>query len=200
MSPATRKRINALEAELSELRGTIGALMSEMQRLGVTLPAAASRRARTGTTGKARSPAAGLEASIARGEAAKLQWVRTGEVVPARELADRWGLTPQALGPASARGEIFAVVIKRQRFYPREFLELDRDTVSKVTQALGELSPAQKLVFWKRNHGALGGKTVLDAIVRSPSADGVTRIVSLAREWAAEAGEGGGGTGVSAAA
>ena len=38
----------------------------------------------------------GLNAALARGEAAKVQWVQSGEVVPAKVLAEKWGLTPQA--------------------------------------------------------------------------------------------------------
>lgn len=116
-----------------------------------------------------------------------MEWVKSGEVVPARTLADVWGLTPQALGPAADRGEVFAVVIKRQRYYPKEFLELDRDDVSAVSKALGSLPPAEKLIFWKRPHGALAGKTVLQSLSGKRDEARLGRVAQLARTWAAEA-------------
>ena len=103
-------------------------------------------------------------------------------------MADVWGLTPQALGPAADRGEVFAVVVKRQRYFPREFLELDRADVAAVSpQALGKLSSSEKLVFWKRTHGALGGETVLQALSGRPDGTQLARIEVLARACAAEA-------------
>ena len=44
---------------------------------------------------------------MARGEAATAELIRTGALVPAKRLADGWGLAPRALGPAERRGELF---------------------------------------------------------------------------------------------
>ncbi len=200
-----RRRIEKLESSVSELRGAFGLLVSEMQRQGISFPIKKARSpllnpiVRYGKSAKAASKlpavaqhktgkeppvrATGLAAAVARGEAAKVEWVNSGEVVPAKELADQWGLTPQALGPATKRGEIFAVVVKRERFYPSEFLTLDRDAISVVSKALGSLSPTEKLIFWKRPHGALGGKTVPQVL----TAGQLERAAQLAQAWAAEA-------------
>jgi hypothetical protein len=129
----------------------------------------------------------GLAAAVSRGEAAKVEWVASGEVVSAKTLADAWGLTPQALGPAATRGEVFAIVVKSVRYYPKEFLELNRDDVATVSKALGSLSPAEKLIFWKRPHGALGGKTVLQSLSGKKDSGQLGRVTQLARAWAAEA-------------
>jgi hypothetical protein len=204
-----QRRIEELEAQLSELTSAVGALASEVLRPGTTLPPRLARFAvfrsrlksavKSGPAStKAAKPSAqseqlrGLAGALARGEAAKVQWVASGEVVPARVLADRWGLTPQALGPAAGRGEVFALIVKNQRYYPREFLELDRDTVSAITRALGDLSPSEKLVFWKRPHGTLGGKTLLQALGAAGASRGgasapIARATALARSWAQEA-------------
>lgn len=148
---------------------------------------AAALRAAT-PTAPSPAPTHGLGAALARGEGAKVEWIRAGEIVSAKTLADRWGLTPQALGPAAKRGELFAVVVSRERYYPSEFLELDRDDVSAVCMALGPLSAGEKLVFWKRPHGALGGKPVFE-LLRGKTGDGsqVARVVQLARARAAQA-------------
>jgi hypothetical protein len=238
-----RRRIEELEAQISELTGALGALASEVLHPGTALPPRLARfavfrlgstpgqkvghkaglksavksgpaskkatgmvqgkavrrvRAEKNASASAAAPSEqpeqrrGLAGALARGEAAKVRWIASGEIVPARVLADRWGLTPQALGPAAARGEVFALVVKNQRYYPREFLELDRDAVSAVTRALGDLSPSEMLVFWKRPHGALGGKTLLQALGTSDAPRGgpdgaVARATELARSWSQEA-------------
>jgi hypothetical protein len=130
----------------------------------------------------------GLAGAAKRGEAARVDWVRSGEVVPAKALAERWGLTPQALGPAAARGEVFSTVIKSHRYYPREFLELDRDEVGAVCRALGSLTPQEKLIFWKKPHGALAGKTVLQALGRKRGEVPMREVLQLAQAKAAQAG------------
>lgn len=132
----------------------------------------------------------GLADAVARGEAAKVRWIASGEVISATTLAAAWGLTPQALGPAAKRGEVFAMVIRRARYYPKEFLELDREDVATVCKALGELSPSEKFVFWKRRHGVLSGKTVLEVLASNKDAAQRGLVIELATAWACEAGAG----------
>jgi hypothetical protein len=208
LPPQARKRIEKLETTVSELTGALGQLVSEMRRQGMDFPVenASSPLLKTlfqrdrphrtprkvpsfapvKATKQAATPATGLAAAVARGEAARVEWVSSGEVVPARTLADKWGLTPQALGPAADRGEVFAVVVKRQRFYPKEFLDLHRDDVATVSKALGNLSPEEKLVFWKRPHGALGGKTVFHLLSGTTDGRQLMRLVQLAQAWAVQ--------------
>lgn len=128
----------------------------------------------------------GLAGATARGEVAKVEWVRSGEVVPAKTLAQAWNLTPQALGPAARRGEVFAVVVKGQRHYPREFLLLSRDDVAAVCKPLQGLTPSEQLVFWKRKHGALGGRTLLEALTAANNGPALARAVQLAQSRTAQ--------------
>jgi hypothetical protein len=128
----------------------------------------------------------GLTGAQLRGEAARVGWIRTGELVPAKTLADSWGLSPQALGPAADRGEVFSLTHKRLRYYPAEFLSLERDAVASVNKALEGLSEGEKLVFWKRPHGALGGKTVVQAL-SSTDKRALSRVLALAKAWAEQA-------------
>jgi hypothetical protein len=127
----------------------------------------------------------GVDGALVRGEAAKAGWVRDGVVIPAKELGLAWDMTPQGLGRAADRGELFALKVNNRLYYPACFVALDRETVAAVTSALGELSPAEKLVFWLRTHGSLGGKTVAAALEHSSN---LTRVVQLASAWAQEAG------------
>jgi hypothetical protein len=130
----------------------------------------------------------GYAAALARGAAAKEKWFTSGDLVPARALADRWGLTLRALGSAVKDGEIFALVRRRRRYHPSEFLDLSRSAVGDICRALAGLSPETQFIFWKRQHGALGGKTVFDYLrSRSDSKEQVHRVVELAQAWAAEA-------------
>lgn len=124
----------------------------------------------------------GLAGAVARGEAAKAEWIRTGDLVPAKQLADAWGLTPRALGPAERRGELFAVTLKRLRFYPFEFLNLRREDVGAVCRELVGLTPVEQFFFWKRKHGALNGKTVSQVLAKNEAA----QVVEFARLQAAQ--------------
>ena len=126
-----------------------------------------------------------LEAA-ARGAATKLEWLQSGELMSTKALAFAWSLTPQTLRRATSRGELFALLINRQRYYPKDFLKLDREDVAQVTKALSGLAPEAKLIFWKRPHGALGGKTVGQLLSESREREHLERITRLARAWADE--------------
>lgn len=204
----TRKRIEQLESTVSELGGMLSALAIQLEKRGFELrletrspllarilsrPRAkkeADARTRRSAAGQrataATAHAAGLAAANLRGEAAKVEWVRSGEVVSAKELAEAWGLTPQALGPAAKRGEVFAVTVKNQRYYPREFLHLERDEVGTVCKRLEGMDPSEQLIFWKRKHGALGGKTVYEALSNGKrGGPRLLEVVELAHAYAA---------------
>jgi len=102
-----------------------------------------------------------------------VQWVKDGLVVPGEQLAQ------------ADRGEVFAVKIGNRLYYPQAFLGLDRGAVASVCRALGDLGASEKLTFWLREHGALGGKGVgaaLDAGVA------VVKVERLAAAWARERG------------
>lgn len=205
----TRKRIEQLESTVSELGGMLNNLAVQLEERGLKLsfrarspllarvlgrtPARQApdvrvrKKAASHSAAAASAPArAGLAAAVVRGEAARVEWVRSKEVVPAKELADAWGLTPQALGPAAKRGEVFAVTVKNQRYYPREFTQLDRDDVGAVCKQLEGMDSSEQLVFWKRKHGALSGKTVYEALSSGRRGQPqLAKVVQLAQSYAA---------------
>jgi hypothetical protein len=142
----------------------------------------------------ARSPAAdyqhsqatgGLAGAAARGEAARVQWVKDGLVVPGEQLAQAWGLTRQALAPAADRGEVFAVKVGNRLYYPQAFLGMDREAVAAICRALGDLGASEKLMFWLREHGALAGKSVAAALEAGTA---LAKVERLAAAWARERG------------
>lgn len=190
-TPVLLRRIAQLEATVGRLSEDLGNLRSAVSKQGMQLPRTRGVRARVA---HARSPAAdyqhsqatgGLAGAAARGEAARVQWVKDGLVVPGEQLAQAWGLTRQALAPAADRGELFAVKIGNRLFYPQAFLAMDRNAVAAICRALGDLGASEKLIFWLREHGSLAGRQVAAALEAGTSLATVER---LAAAWVRERG------------
>ena len=194
-TPVLLRRIARLEA-------TVGRLSEDFADLNAAVCERAGQAARSARKAVARkvapspvarptaeaaqgSSAGGFAEAVARGEAARVRWVKEGLVVPGEQLAHAWGLTRQALAPASERGEIFSVKVGNRLYYPQPFLELDREAVAAVCRALGDLGSSEKLIFWLREHGALSGKCVGAALESGIS---LARVERLAGAWARERG------------
>lgn len=128
----------------------------------------------------------GFKAAVSRGVAAKLRWVDTGEVVPASAIASKWRVTTRFVGGVARQGELSSIVISRRRYYPREFVDLDLDVARAVSRALRPVSPESALMFWKRAHGSLGGKTPTSVLCNVTIANRQQRVVELAQAWAAQ--------------
>lgn len=190
--PVLLRRIARLEATVGRLSQDLGSLRSALRQQGEQLPATQrdSRRSAlaerpTTVRSQAQNASGGLAGATARGEAARVQWVKDGFVVPGEQLAQAWGLTRQALAPASERGELFALKVGNRLYYPSSFLDLDRETVATVCRALGDLGSSEKLMFWLRDHGALAGKSIAVALEAGIP---VAKVERLAASWARERG------------
>jgi hypothetical protein len=139
--------------------------------------------ARSGASSGLRiSTGQGLEGAQARGEALLAQWAREGVLISSAKLAQAWGLTPQALQQATARGELPSVMVARKRLYPAVLEHLVRADVAKVSRALQGLSHSEQLIFWLRPHGGLAGLTVSAALENRE----LDRVCELASDWASE--------------
>lgn len=131
----------------------------------------------------------GMAGAQARGEDAKREWISTGEVVAGESLANVWGITPQALGRVVRLGELFAVVVDNERYYPSEFLQLRMSDVSAICKELAGLDFSELFIFFKQKHGALGGKTVVQALtVKSSGGAALARVIALAQAKTAQMG------------
>jgi len=190
-TPVLLRRIAQLEATVGRLSEDLGSLRSAVSKQGMQLLRTQSVRDRVA---RAQSPAAdnhlsqatgGLAGAFARGEAARVQWVKDGLVVPGEQLAQAWGLTRQALAPAVDRGEIFAVKVGNRLYYPEAFLGMDREAVATICRGLGDLGASEKLMFWLREHGALAGKSVAAALEAGTA---LAKVERLAAAWARERG------------
>ena len=190
-TPVLLRRIAQLEATVGRLSDDLGSLRSAVSKRGLQLPRTRAGRARvahtkSSSTDNEKSQATGgLAGATARGEAARVQWVKDGLVVPGEQLAQAWGLTRQALAPAAERGDVFAVKVGNRLFYPRAFLGMDREAVAAICRALGSLGASEKLMFWLRDHGALAGKSVAAALEAGIS---LAKVERLASAWARERG------------
>lgn len=190
-TPVLLRRIAQLEATVGRLSEDLGSLRSAVNKQGLQLPRTQGVRARVAHAKSSTAdnqPAqaiGGLVGATARGEAARVQWVKDGLVVPGEQLAQAWGLTRQALAPAADRGEVFAVKVGNRLYYPQVFLAMDRDDVAAICRALGDLGASEKLMFWLRGHGALAGKCVSAALEAGIP---LAKVERLASAWARERG------------
>ena len=190
-TPVLLRRIAQLEATVGRLSQDLGTLRTAVSKQGLQLPRPRGVRARVANTdsvaaGNSHAQAiGGLAGATARGEAARVQWVKDGLVVSGEELAQAWGLTRQALAPAADRGEVFAVKIGNRLYYPQAFLGMDREAVASICRALGDLGASEKLMFCLREHGALAGKSVAAAL---EAGTGLAKVERLAAAWARERG------------
>ena len=190
-TPVLLRRIAQLEATVGRLSEDLGSLRSAVSKQVVELPRARGARARVAhpksltTSNQHAQATGGLAGATARGEAARVQWVKAGLVVPGEQLAQAWGLTRQALAPAADRGEVFAVKVGNRLYYPQAFLGMDREAVAAICRALGDLSASEKLMFWLRDHGALAGKSVAAALEAGVA---LAKVARLAEAWARERG------------
>ena len=177
-TPVLLRRIAQLEATVGRLSKDLGSLRSAVGRRTLKSAGPQTERPRAATAG-------GLAGAAARGEAARVQWVKDGVVVPGEQLAKAWGLTRQALAPAAERGDVCAVKIGNRLYYPRSFLVLEREAVATVCRALGGVGASEKLMFWLRDHGALAGKSVAAALEAGVP---LAKVERLAQAWARERG------------
>jgi len=190
-TPVLLRRIAQLEATVGQLRKDLGSLQLALRKQARHGPVARAGRVRSappeaaGTGHPEGLASGGLAGATARGEAARVQWVREGVVVPGEQLAQAWGLTRQALAPAAERGEVFAVKVGNRLYYPQAFLGMDREAVATVCRALGDLGASEKLMFWLRGHGALAGKSVAAALEAGTA---LSQVERLAAAWARERG------------
>ena len=190
-TPVLLRRIAQLEATVGRLSEDLGSLRSAISKQGLHLPSTRGVRGRVAhvksltADNRHAQATGGLAGATVRGEAARVQWVKEGLVVPGEQLAQAWGLTRQALAPAADRGEILAVKVGNRLYYPQAFLGMDRDAVAAICRALGDLGASEKLTFWLRDHGALAGKSVAAAL---EAGTGVAKVERLAAAWARERG------------
>ncbi|MBU6440707.1 MAG: hypothetical protein KGJ85_13065 [Betaproteobacteria bacterium] len=102
--------------------------------------------------------------------------VLRGALVASEEFAAAWQPSLESLPGFQVRGAVY---------YPAAFLQVPRPSVEAVCQALKGLDAATTLIFFTRQHGALGGRTVQQAL-QDPA--GLPAVLQLAAAWVREQG------------
>ncbi|MBL0944547.1 MAG: hypothetical protein IBJ04_09505 [Hydrogenophaga sp.] len=115
----------------------------------------------------------GLAGAISRGRTAREAWVRDGILVSREQFAERWGVSVEEIAQMVAKGELFELEVLGRLWLPAVFLEVPREAVIKVNRTMAEagVDASGALVLWHQKHGALGGLTLVQELVRSGSLD-----------------------------
>lgn len=121
---------------------------------------------------------------LAQGKTARRNWVRDGLLVPSTDLEMAWGCSRQALDRAVKQGEVFAIEVDENRYYPEVFTRLEMEAAKAVCFRLKGDDVVAKFIFWNKTHGCLGGLTPADAI----SAGKGDKVAQLADAWSDERG------------
>ncbi|MCW5665471.1 MAG: hypothetical protein KIT35_16685 [Piscinibacter sp.] len=120
----------------------------------------------------------GLRGAVERGHSAQRAWIRDGVLVSRGEFAAARGVTPEQLEVMKTEGELFTIVVDGEDWWPADLLKLSPSEAAYVCLALRMHEDAVKLLFLVRKHGALAGRTVVEAI----HAGLLRRVLSLARD------------------
>jgi hypothetical protein len=122
---------------------------------------------------------AGLDLAQDRGQQLARTWTRNGELLSADEFAAKLGLTKTELTESEARGEVFSLEVDSGRWYPSELLKIPLENMLVICRVISPLTVGERFTFCVRKHGAVGGKTVAEAI----PASGIDRVLWLANLW-----------------
>ena len=123
----------------------------------------------------------GLVAAQVRGVAARARWIEEGLVVSGPQLAQAWGISQETLATATASGEVVSIAIDGSEYFPKALMSLDRLTAGAICRALRKLQDTEKLMFWLRDHGALGGRSMAAALEAGTP---TVKVTALAEAWA----------------
>jgi hypothetical protein len=92
--------------------------------------------------------------------------IEAGDLVKGDVLAERLGISMQALSKALAAQRMFYVEHKGSRYFPAWLADprYDRKQVEKVSKTLGNMPGGAKLVFFTSPRGSLADQTPLEAL------------------------------------
>ncbi|OXI35265.1 hypothetical protein CFB89_03665 [Burkholderia sp. AU16741] len=143
-------------AQVIDLAGTI--------TFGITAAATRDRKPAGGKR-RAASATADPERQV---QAERRMLVADGKLLPAGRTWAGLGMTRQALSKAVASGRIFTVDVGAAQYYPAFYLagDIDRKTLGRVTQCLGDLPGWSKWQFFTTPKASLGNVTPLVALSR----------------------------------
>lgn len=105
-----------------------------------------------------------IEAALEKGVRTLTRWTQDGTLIEPQQLATAWGQSLQTLQAAVRRGDLFEVWVNEAPYFAAVCVDLGMEQTARICNALGRQKPSTKLMFLKRAHGGLCGKTVVQAL------------------------------------
>jgi hypothetical protein len=148
-SPNTRRRHQiALQVSLDEAAAAAGLTLDE-EPSDTTLAAAAA------TIAQAKE----------RGKDYLVLLISEGRLVPAKEIADYWGITSQALGNRKRAGDVLGLMVNNRLWYPAELKSYaTREDAERVCARLKTLPAIEQFLVLSNTHRVLGDRTIAHAL------------------------------------
>jgi len=112
----------------------------------------------------------------ARGAQRLVMWTVDGTLVSLSVAAQAWQLSQDDVVAAAGRGDVFEIWIKDSPYIPAVLIELGPQQSAQICSTLEGQSAISKLVFLKRSHGGLGGRTITEALQSGNSMEDIRRL------------------------
>ena len=112
----------------------------------------------------------------ARGAQRLVAWTIDGTLVSLPVAAQAWQLSLDDFVAAVGRGDVFEVWLKDSPYIPAVLIDLGPQQSAQICSTLEGQSAISKLVFLKRSHGGLGGRTITEALQTGNSMEDIRRL------------------------
>ena len=108
--------------------------------------------------------AAATERAQRSGHAYLLSLIADGSLLGSADLAQAWGVTPQALRQLADANELVAIKVNNKLRFPIELARFDtRSDAQRVSKRLAGLPAIEQVLFMLNEHAELGDKTASEA-------------------------------------
>ena len=126
--------------------------------------------------------AAATERAQRSGHAYLLSLIADGSLLGSADLAQAWGVTPQALRQLADANELVAIKVNNKLRFPIELARFDtRSDAQRVSKRLAGLPAIEQVLFMLNEHAELGDKTASEAF-RTGQGTQVLALASRAAE------------------
>lgn len=116
------------------------------------------------------------------GHAYLLSLIADGSLLGSADLAQAWGVTPQALRQLADANELVAIKVNNKLRFPVELARFDaRSDAQRVSKRLAGLPAIERVLFMLNEHAELGDKTASEAF-RAGQGTQVLALASRAAE------------------
>ena len=126
--------------------------------------------------------AAATDRAQRSGHAYLLSLIADGSLLGSADLAQAWGVTPQALRQLADANELVAIKVNNKLRFPIELARFDaRSDAQRVSKRLAGLPAIEQVLFMLNEHAELGDKTASEAF-RAGQGTQVLALASRAAE------------------